>query len=112
MPKAGFDTKKYLTAQKKSILERVSRFERLYLEFGGKLCYDLHTARVLPGYQPSTKIELLKQLGDIGIIYCVSAKDLEKRRIRRDFGLTYDNQTLKTIGDKGVHSRQSFSGGL
>ncbi len=99
MQKIGFDTIKYLKGQTKKILERVSKFERLYLEFGGKLCYDLHAARVLPGYNPTTKIELLKKLGDIEIIYCISAKDIEKGRVRRDFGLTYDNMALKDISD-------------
>jgi len=99
MHKIGFDTEKYLKEQTAKILERVSKFERLYLEFGGKLCYDLHAARVLPGYKPTAKVELLKKLGDIEIIYCVSAKDIEKGRVRRDFGLTYDNQTLKDISD-------------
>ena len=95
----GFDTNKYLEKQTKKIQERVSKFEKLYLEFGGKLCYDLHAARVLPGYQPTTKINLLKKLGDIEIVYCVSAKDIARGRVRRDFGLTYDNQTLKDISD-------------
>jgi len=95
----GFDTNKYLKEQTKRILERVSKFEKLYLEFGGKLCYDLHAARVLSGYDSTTKIELLKKLGDIEIIYCISAKDIEKGRVRRDFGLTYANQTLKDISD-------------
>jgi len=99
MHKAGFDTNKYLKEQTKKILERVSKFERLYLEFGGKLCYDLHAARVLPGYKSTTKIELLKKLGDIEIIYCISSKDIEKGRVRRDFGLTYDNMALKDISD-------------
>ena len=99
MHKVGFDTNKYLKEQTKRILERVGKFERLYLEFGGKLCYDLHAARVLPGYKSTAKIELLKRLGDIEIIYCISAKDIERGRVRRDFGLTYDNQALKDIGD-------------
>ena len=99
MQKIGFDTGKYLKEQTNKILERVSKFEKLYLEFGGKLCYDLHASRVLPGYRPTAKIELLKKLGDIEIIYCISAKDIERGRIRRDFGLTYDNQTLKDISD-------------
>jgi uncharacterized protein (UPF0371 family) len=99
MHKIGFDTDKYLKEQIKNILQRVSRFEKLYLEFGGKLCYDLHAARVLPGYRSTAKIELLKKLGDIEIIYCISAKDIERGRVRRDFGLTYDNQTLKDISD-------------
>ena len=97
--KIGFDSEKYLGEQTKKIIERVQKFEKLYLEFGGKLCYDLHAARVLPGYNPSTKVELLKKLGGLEIIYCVSAKDIVKGRVRRDFGLTYDNQTLKDIED-------------
>ena len=99
MHKVGFDTDKYITEQTKRILERVGKFERLYLEFGGKLCYDMHAARVLPGYKSTAKIELLKRLGDIEIIYCISAIDIERGRVRRDFGLTYDNQALKDIGD-------------
>ncbi|MBW2989956.1 DUF1846 domain-containing protein [Candidatus Woesearchaeota archaeon] len=99
MRKAGFDTKRYLERQTKEIIGRVGRFEKLYLEFGGKLCYDLHAARVLPGYKPTTKIELLKKLGPLEIIYCISAKDIERGRVRRDFGLTYDNQALKDIND-------------
>ncbi|MBN1156660.1 DUF1846 family protein [Candidatus Woesearchaeota archaeon] len=95
----GFDTGLYLKQQTKRILERVNRYEKLYLEFGGKLCYDNHAARVLPGYDISTKIKLLKQLGKISIVYCISAKDIQKGRVRRDFNLTYDNQTLKDIGD-------------
>lgn len=99
MAQQTFDTNKYLEEQTKKIRERVSQFEKLYLEFGGKLCYDMHAARVLPGYRPTAKIELLKKLGDIEIIYCVGAKDIERGRVRRDFGLTYDNQTLKDISD-------------
>jgi len=96
----GFDTAKYLKAQTKAIEDRVKKFDgKLYLEFGGKLCYDLHAARVLPGYDPTAKVQLLKKLKDIEIIYCVGAKDIQKGRVRRDFGLTYDNQTLKDITD-------------
>lgn len=95
----SFDTEKYLIAQTEKIQERVSKFQKLYLEFGGKLCYDMHAARVLPGYRKTAKIELLKKLGDIEIFYCISAQDIEKGKIRRDFGLTYENQTLKDIGD-------------
>lgn len=98
-PQIGFDTEKYLNEQTKRILERVSKFERLYLEFGGKLCYDNHAARVLPGYRPTGKIELLKKLGDIEIIVCVSAKHIDQGKKRGDSGLTYDNQTLKDISD-------------
>ncbi len=98
--KTGFDTKKYLNAQVKKILDRVSMFEKLYLEFGGKLCYDSHASRVLPGFDVDTKVQMLRRLGNkIEIIHCISAKDIEGRKIRRDFGLTYDDQALKDIND-------------
>ncbi len=98
---AGFDTGKYLQAQTGEILNRVKKFdERLYLEFGGKLCNDHHAARVLPGYEPDAKIKLLKKMiGKIQIIYCVSAKDIQRGKIRGDSGLPYDQQTLKDISD-------------
>jgi uncharacterized protein (UPF0371 family) len=97
----GFDTRKYLEAQTSEILERVKKFDkRLYLEFGGKLCYDFHASRVLPGYEPDTKTKLFRKLlKDMQIIYCVSAKDIQRGKIRGDFGLPYDQQTLKDIGD-------------
>ncbi|MCK4531398.1 MAG: DUF1846 family protein [Candidatus Aenigmarchaeota archaeon] len=99
--KLGFDIGKYLEAQSSEILKRVKKFDkRLYLEFGGKLCYDYHAARVLPGYEPDTKIRLFKKLSkDMQIIYCVSAKDIQRGKMRGDFGLPYDQQTLKDIGD-------------
>jgi len=96
----GFDTKKYLSVQIKKILDRVSLFDKLYLEFGGKLCYDYHASRVLPGFDVDTKVQMLRRLEKkIEIIHCISAKDIEGRKIRRDFGLTYDAQTLKDIND-------------
>ena len=63
--KKGFDYKKYIVEQKIEILKRLNLYDRLYLEFGGKLCYDMHASRVLPGYLPSTKVKLLKELGDL-----------------------------------------------
>ncbi len=96
----GFDTEKYLDAQVEKILERVSFFDKLYLEFGGKLRYDNHASRVLPGFELDTKVRLLKRLGkEIAIVHCISAKDIEGRKIRRDFGLTYDDQIVKDIND-------------
>jgi uncharacterized protein (UPF0371 family) len=98
--KAGFDTKKYLASQVQKILDRVSTFDKLYLEFGGKLCYDNHASRVLPGFELDTKVQMLRQLGNnVEIIHCISAKDIEKRKIRRDFGLAYDAQIIKDISD-------------
>ncbi len=98
--KIGFDTGRYLKAQIKKILERVSLFDKLYLEFGGKLRYDHHASRVLPGYKIDTKAQMLGRLGDrIEMVHCISAKDIEGRKIRRDFGLTYEDQVLKDIND-------------
>jgi uncharacterized protein (UPF0371 family) len=98
--KIGFDTKKYLNAQIRKILDRVSLFDKLYLEFGGKLRYDYHASRVLPGFDVDTKVKMLRRMGKkIEIVQCVSAKDIEGRKIRRDFGLAYDDQTLKDIND-------------
>jgi uncharacterized protein (UPF0371 family) len=96
----GFDTNKYLDVQVKKILERTKLFDKLYLEFGGKLRYDNHAARVLPGFELNTKIRILQELGEnIEIIHCISAKDIEGRKVRRDFGLAYEDQILKDIGD-------------
>jgi uncharacterized protein (UPF0371 family) len=101
MGKIGFDNEKYLKEQTAAILERVKRFDnKLYLEFGGKLCFDYHAARVLPGYDPNVKISLLQSLKDkIDIVLCIYAGDIEKGRVRGDFGITYDTATLKLIDD-------------
>ncbi|MCM8799459.1 MAG: DUF1846 domain-containing protein [Candidatus Omnitrophica bacterium] len=98
--KIAFDNEKYLKEQTQAILERVKRFKKLYLEFGGKLCFDYHAARVLPGYDPNVKIRLLQELKDkIDIILCIYAGDIEKGKVRGDFGITYDAATLKLIDD-------------
>jgi len=98
--KIGFDSGRYLELQSKAIRERVGTFGgRLYLEFGGKLCSDSHAARVLPGYDHKNKIRLLRMLGDLEIVFCISAKDLQNGTVRQDSGLTYDNQTLKIIDE-------------
>jgi uncharacterized protein (UPF0371 family) len=98
---SAFDNEKYLDEQTAAILERVGRFgDKLYLEFGGKLLFDYHAARVLPGYNPNVKIRLLQRIKkDMEIVFCVSAKDVAKGRIRGDFGMTYDMATLKTLDD-------------
>src|SRR3989344_7196523 len=95
--KKGFDTDKYIVLQKKEVLKRAKRFDRLYLEFGGHLCYDGHASRVLPGYRPKTKIELLREIKDLEIIYCVSAKDLNTKKRLGDFKLNYQEQTLNDL---------------
>ncbi|MDD4940379.1 MAG: DUF1846 domain-containing protein [Candidatus Omnitrophica bacterium] len=97
----GFDNEKYLKEQTAAILDRVKKFgNKLYLEFGGKLLFDYHAARVLPGYDPNVKIRLLQKLKDkIEIVLCIFAGDIEKGRVRGDFGITYDASTLKLIDD-------------
>jgi uncharacterized protein (UPF0371 family) len=99
--KKGFDNERYLSQQSKAILERVKKFDhKLYLEFGGKLCFDYHAARVLPGYDPRAKLRLLKMLGgQIEIIFCIYAKDIEMGRLCGDFGMAYDTATLFIIDD-------------
>ncbi|MFH1458171.1 MAG: DUF1846 domain-containing protein [Candidatus Omnitrophota bacterium] len=99
--KNGFDNEKYLKEQTSEILGRVKKFgNKLYLEFGGKLCFDYHAARVLPGYDPNVKIRLLQQLKNkIDIVLAIYAGDIEKGRVRGDFGITYDAATLKLIDD-------------
>jgi len=100
----GFDNEKYLKEQAEEILERVRRFDnKLYLEFGGKLIFDYHAARVLPGYDPNVKMRLLSRLADrADVILCIYAGDIERRRIRGDFGITYDSDALKMIDDLGT----------
>ncbi|HOO89746.1 MAG TPA: DUF1846 domain-containing protein, partial [Syntrophales bacterium] len=97
----AFDNKRYLEEQTAAILDRVERFgNRLYLEFGGKLIYDYHAARVLPGYDPNVKVRLLRQLGEkVGIILCIYAGDIERKKIRADFGITYDSDAMRLIDD-------------
>ena len=101
MPKVGFDNDKYLREQAQAISERVKKFDnKLYLEFGGKLCYDYHAARVLPGYDPNVKLRLLQLLKDkIDIVLAIFAGDIESGRVRGDFGITYDAATFKLIDD-------------
>jgi len=97
----GFDNEKYLREQTQAILGRVERFgNKLYLEFGGKLLFDLHAARVLPGFDPNVKMRLLRALKDTAdIILCIYAGDIERRKLRADFGITYDVDAMKLIDD-------------
>lgn len=99
--KRGFDNEKYLEEQSSAILERVKRFDnKLYLEFGGKLLYDYHAARVLPGFEPNIKMKLLQRLKDnADILLCIYAGDIERKKLRADFGITYDVDALKLIDD-------------
>lgn len=96
----GFDQKKYLEEQSKFILERVNNYDKLYLEFGGKLFNDLHAKRVLPGFDENAKIKLLHKLKEkVEVIICVFAGDIERNKIRGDFGITYDVDVLRLIDD-------------
>ena len=97
----AFDNEKYLQEQKSEILERMKKFDsKLYLEFGGKLLYDYHASRVLPGYDPNIKMRLLQTLKEkADILLCIYAGDIERKKIRADFGITYDADALKLIDD-------------
>ena len=99
--KIGFDNEKYLKEQTKEIVNRVNKFSnKLYLEFGGKLIFDYHAMRVLPGFNPSVKMQLLQRLKDkIDILLCIYAGDIERKKVRADFGITYDVDTLRLIDD-------------
>lgn len=99
--RTGFDNEKYLREQSQAIIERVKSFDnKLYLEFGGKLIFDYHAARVLPGFDPNIKVRLLQKLKDEAeIILCIYAGDIERRKVRADFGITYDVAALKLIDD-------------
>ena len=96
----GFDNEKYLEEQSSFILKRAEQFEKLYLEFGGKLLFDYHAARILPGFDPNVKIRLLQKLKEnVDIVIAIYAGDIERRKVRADFGITYDVDTLKLIDD-------------
>lgn len=97
--KIGFDNDKYLRMQSEHIRERISKFgDKLYLEFGGKLFDDYHASRVLPGFQPDSKLRMLLQLADQAeIVIAISAADIEKNKIRGDLGITYDVDVLRLI---------------
>jgi len=97
--KNGFDNDLYMQKQKEHILERISKFNgKLYLEFGGKLFDDYHAARVLPGFEPDAKIRLLRSMADQAeIIFCISAGNIEKNKVRADLGISYDQDLLRQI---------------
>ena len=95
----GFDNDKYLLMQSEHIRERRNQFGgKLYLEFGGKLFDDFHASRVLPGFQPDSKIRMLQQLkDDVEIVIVVNANDIEKNKVRGDLGITYDDDCLRLM---------------
>lgn len=106
--KIGFDNQKYLTMQSEHIKERISQFgSKLYLEFGGKLFDDYHASRVLPGFEPDSKLQMLLQLSEQAeIIISINAEDIEKNKVRHDLGITYDQDVLRLIQvyrEKGLY---------
>ena len=106
--KIGFDNEKYLKMQSEHIMERIGEFgDKLYLEFGGKLFDDYHASRVLPGFEPDSKLRMLKKLSDRAeIVIVISASDIEKHKVRGDLGITYDEDVLrlkKAFEDAGLY---------
>ena len=99
MNKIGFDNDKYLSLQSRCIKERIESFGgKLYLEFGGKLFDDYHASRVLPGFKPDSKLQMLLQLRDQAeIVVVISSEDIVQNKVRADIGITYDTDVLRLI---------------
>ena len=99
MGRIGFDNDKYLALQSQHIRERIAQFGgKLYLEFGGKLFDDFHASRVLPGFRPDSKLQMLLQLKDAAeIVITINASDIEKNKVRGDLGITYEQDVLRLI---------------
>ena len=108
----AFDNEQYIKLQSERILERVAQFEdKLYLEFGGKLFDDHHAARVLPGFEPDSKVRMLSNLSDQAeIVIVINANDIEKNKKRDDYGITYDADVLRLID--AFHSRNLYVGSV
>ena len=101
MMRVGFDNERYLAEQSAAIRTRIEECgNKLYLEFGGKLMFDFHAARVLPGFDPNVKMRLLHKLRDKAeIVMCIHAGDIERRKMRTDFGITYDADIFRMIDE-------------
>ena len=99
MFKVGFDNDLYIQKQSEQISKRIKEFGgKLYLEFGGKLFDDYHASRVLPGFKPDSKLQMLKNIGsDVEIVIVINASDIQNNKIRRDLGITYDSDVLRLI---------------
>ena len=99
MQQIGFDNEKYLKMQSEHIQERIAQFDnKLYLELGGKLFDDYHASRVLPGFKPDSKINMLLKLKEQAeIVIVINAADIEKSKVRGDLGITYDADVLRLI---------------
>ena len=98
MLKSGFDNDKYIKLQSESISKRLKQFNRLYIEFGGKLFDDYHASRVLPGFMPDSKIKMLLSIKDkVEMILVINANDIEKHKMRSDIGITYSQDLFRLI---------------
>ena len=97
--KTGYDNEKYIRTQSAHIRERIAKFGgKLYLEFGGKLYDDYHASRVLPGFQPDSKLQMLLQLKEqVEMVIAINADDIEKSKVRGDLGITYDRDVIRLI---------------
>ena len=104
MANLGFDNDKYLQTQSTHIRERLAQFGgKLYLEFGGKLYDDYHASRVLPGFAPDSKLQMLLQLKEqVEMVITINAADIEKNKIRGDLGITYDRDVIRLIEEEWV----------
>ena len=100
MVQMAFDNDKYLQMQSAHIRDRIAQFGgKLYLEFGGKLYDDNHASRVLPGFQPDSKLRMLLQLKEqVEMVIAINADDIEKNKVRGDLGITYDRDVIRLIG--------------
>src|SRR5574344_1552648 len=98
--KVGFDNKKYVKIQSQKIRERFKMFDKLYLEIGGKLFDDTHATRVLPGFKSDSKIKMFLELkNDLEIIFCINAGDIEKNKVRAEYGITYDMEVIRLMNN-------------
>jgi len=99
MQQLGFDNSKYVKLQSQHIRDRIDQFGgKLYLEFGGKLFDDYHASRVLPGFNPDSKVKMLLEMKDVAeIVIAISADDIERSKRRGDLGITYEDETLRLI---------------
>ena len=112
MTRIGFDNQKYIETQSARIRERIGQFGgKLYLEFGGKLFDDYHASRVLPGFEPDSKVRMLQQLrDDVEIVVAISAGDIEKNKVRGDLGIPYEEDVLRLIDE--FRSMELFVGSV
>lgn len=93
-----FNNKKYIQIQKESIYSRIKNYQKLYIEVGGKLFDDYHASRVLPGFEPNVKTQIIKELkDDLEIIFCINARHIIKRKMREDYNITYDSEVLRLV---------------